>query len=88
MIILINFFTRKKKLSTANIAKERLHIIIDEHRIKNKFELNSLPKFKHELLEIIHKYIQKPQIISIKLKKHDENTSVLKVNILLSNKKI
>lgn len=88
-MILINFFLRKKTLiSTANIAKERLQIIVAKR--KSKLIVNSpnyFPELKNDLLQVIRKYMQNPQIVSIQLKKDNEDTSILKCDFYFSNKK-
>lgn len=88
MIVLTNFFIRKKtSTNTANVAKERLQIIITERKTQKKFEDSRLSKLKNDLLQVIHKHTNETQKISIHLNKKDENTFILKFDIFFTNKK-
>ncbi|CAD83503.1 cell division topological specificity factor [Candidatus Blochmanniella floridana] len=80
-MVLTNFFLRKKTSTTASIAKKRLHIIVTERKIDNTPELNYLPKFKKDLLRIIHQYIHEPKKISIQLQEQDNNAYMLQLTI-------
>lgn len=53
---LLDFFLSRKK-PTANIAKERLQIIVAERR-RGESEPNYLPDLKRDLLAVICKYVQ------------------------------
>lgn len=70
---------RKK---TANLAKERLHIIISHERA-NKTAPDFLPKLKQELVAVIGKYIalQEDQI-NIQLHRQD-NHSTIEMNFVM-----
>lgn len=86
-MVLVNFFLRKKTSTTASIAKERLQIIVDERKTQHKMILHYLPELKHDLIQVIRKYVHDPQIISIQFKKKDADTTVLKCNVSITNKK-
>ncbi|CUX95935.1 Cell division topological specificity factor [Candidatus Gullanella endobia] len=78
---LLNFFISRKK-STANIAKERLQIIVAEQRRGNN-EPHYLPQLKRDLIEVINKYVQiDSKMLSMQLEK-DGNISILELNIAL-----
>ncbi len=53
---LLDFFLSRKK-PTANIAKERLQIIVAERR-RGDSEPHYLPDLKRDILAVICKYIQ------------------------------
>ncbi len=56
---LFSFFKQEKKKNTANLAKERLQILIaHEHSDKSKKAPDYLPKLRDELLVVIRKYVQ------------------------------
>lgn len=53
----LNFFTREKK--TANLAKERLQLILAHERNGNNApNADFLPQMQKELLEVISRYIK------------------------------
>jgi len=53
---LLDFFLSRKK-STANIAKERLQIIVAERR-RSDAEPHYLPQLRKDILEVICKFVQ------------------------------
>ena len=53
---LLDFFLSRKK-NTANIAKERLQIIVAERR-RSDAEPHYLPQLRKDILEVICKYVQ------------------------------
>lgn len=85
-MVLVNFFIRKKTSTTANIAKERLQMIMAERQTETQLILNYLPKLKHDLIEVIQKYIHNSQIITVQFKKKNKNIFILKCDICISNK--
>lgn len=78
-------FLRGKSRNTANVAKERLQIIIShENAVNNVHNLN-LPQLKQDLLKVITKYIQVDENkINIQLE-NDNNISVLEMSIILDD---
>lgn len=83
LIKLINLI--RGKSPSANIAKERLQIIISHERISRGANNLDLPQLKQELLEVIAKYINiDEKQISVQLERED-NCSVLELNITLPN---
>jgi len=56
---LFNYFrTAQKQKNTADIAKERLQIIVArERRQRNKSGFDYLPLLQKELLEVVRKYV-------------------------------
>ncbi|UVK77045.1 MAG: Z-ring positioning protein MinE [Sodalis sp. Fle] len=84
MALLDFFLSRKKK--TANIAKERLQIIVAE-RHKGDNEPYYFPQLKRDLLEVICKYEQiAPEMLSIQLEKKDGDISILELNLTVPEK--
>lgn len=85
-MVLLNFLLTRKK-TTANIAKERLQIIIAKRHTINSV-IYYLPQLKRDLFDVICKYIKiDPEKFSIQVDKKDEYTSILEVNISLLKKK-
>ncbi|MEI2264257.1 cell division topological specificity factor MinE [Erwinia sp. CGal63] len=79
---LLDFFLSRKK-STANIAKERLQIIVAERR-RGDAEPHYLPQLKKDLLEVICKYVKiDPEMLSVKLDQKDDDISILELNVTL-----
>ncbi|AKM48053.1 cell division topological specificity factor MinE [Edwardsiella anguillarum] len=79
---LLDFFLSRKK-TTANIAKERLQIIIAERR-RGDSEPHYLPQLKRDLLAVICKYVQiDPEMVSVQLEQKGDDISVLELNVTL-----
>lgn len=79
---LLDFFLSRKK-STANIAKERLQIIVAERR-RGDCEPQYLPQLKKDLLEVICKYVKiDPEMLSVKLDQKEGDISILELNVTL-----
>ena len=81
MAVLDFFLSRKKP--TANIAKERLQIIVAERR-RGESEPNYLPDLKRDLLAVICKYVQvDPEMLSVQFEQKGDDISVLELNVTL-----
>ena len=79
---LLDFFLSIKK-PTANIAKERLQIIVAERR-RGESEPNYLPDLKRDLLAVICKYVQvDPEMLSVQFEQKGDDISVLELNVTL-----
>ena len=79
---LLDFFLSRKK-TTANIAKERLQIIVAERR-RSDSEPHYLPQLKRDILEVICKYVQiDPEMVSVQLEQKGDDISVLELNVTL-----
>ena len=79
---LLDFFLSKKK-NTANVAKERLQIIVAERRRGGR-EPHYLPELKKALLEVICRYVQiSPDMLSVQLEQKGDDISVLELNVTL-----
>ncbi|MBK7051073.1 MAG: cell division topological specificity factor MinE [Rhodoferax sp.] len=78
-----SFFAGEKKKS-ANVAKERLQIILAHERSgRNAAEPDYLPALQRELLAVISKYIKiNPDDIKVHMDRQD-NLEVLEVKIEL-----
>jgi cell division topological specificity factor len=79
----IKFFVGEKK-KTANVAKERLQIILAHERSgRNAAEPDYLPELQRELMVVISKYV-KISLADIKVNlERQENLEVLEVKIEL-----
>ena len=77
---LLDFFLSRKK-NTANIAKERLQIIVAERR-RGDAEPHYLPQLRKDILEVICKYVQiDPEMVSVQLEQRDGDISILELNV-------
>ena len=80
MSILDYFLGTRKK--TANVARERLQIIL-AHERAGRTGPDYLPQLQRELVEVISKYVAiNPDDIKVQLERKDE-FEVLEVNIVL-----
>lgn len=80
MSILDYFLGTRKK--TANVARERLQIIL-AHERAGRTGPDYLPQLQKELVEVISKYVAvNPDDIKVQLDRKDE-LEVLEVNIIL-----
>ena len=74
------------KPKTANIAKERLQLIIAHERSGQNSKPDFLPALQRELIAVISKYVSvNPDDIKVSLEKQG-NYEVLEVNIVLPEK--
>ncbi len=84
---LLEFF-RGKRGDTANIAKERLSVVIAHERNKRTDSSSSkhaeyLPKLKQDVLDVIRKYVTiDEEDVTVRLDK-SEDRDVLELNINL-----
>ena len=79
---IFDIFGKDKEPKTANIAKERLKVIVaHERRARNAPEY--LPALQRDILDVIRKYVQIDQDqLQIDLN-DDGNCSILEVNVNL-----
>ena len=81
-LALLDFFLSRKK-NTANIAKERLQIIVAERR-RSDAEPHYLPQLRKDILEVICKYVQiDPEMVTVQLEQKDGDISILELNVTL-----
>ena len=79
---LLDFFLSRKK-NTANIAKERLQIIVAERR-RGDSEPHYLPQLKRDILEVICKYVKiDPEMVTVQLDQKGDDISILELNVTL-----
>jgi cell division topological specificity factor len=72
----------RKPPSSANVAKERLRIIVAQER-NTRGNPDYLPLLRRELLEVIHKYVNvDPSAVQINLG-HEEGHEVLELSVAL-----
>lgn len=80
---LIEFFRPQKK-SSANVAKERLQIIVAERRSQNDPAPDYLPQLKEDILQVISKYVNvDPSMVDLTFEHKGEDISVLELNVKL-----
>ena len=79
---LLDFFLSRKK-NTANIAKERLQIIVAERR-RGDSEPHYLPQLKRDILEVICRYVKiDPEMVTVQLDQKGDDISILELNVTL-----
>jgi len=85
---LLSFFKKEKKKNTANLAKERLQILIaHEHSDASSKTPDYLPKLQEELMVVIRKYVKvADNAVNVKVEKGD-NFDTLELNITLPESK-
>ena len=72
----------RKSASSANVAKERLRIIVAQER-STRGAPDYLPLLRRELLEVIHRYVNvDPSAVQINLG-HDDGHEVLELSVAL-----
>ncbi|CAM3192510.1 cell division topological specificity factor MinE [Vibrio coralliilyticus] len=80
---LLEFFRPQKKTS-ANLAKERLQIIVAERRSQGDPSPSYLPQLKEDILKVIGKYVAvDPSMVDLSFEHKDDDISVLELNIKL-----
>ncbi|GLQ71854.1 cell division topological specificity factor MinE [Vibrio penaeicida] len=80
---LLEFFRPQKKTS-ANVAKERLQIIVAERRNEGSDAPTYLPQLKEDILKVISKYVDiDPEMVNVSLEQNDDDLSVLELNVKL-----
>lgn len=79
---LLDYF-RKSKKKSANLAKERLQIIV-AHQRNERSKPNYLPQMEKDILAVIRKYIEIDiDQVSVQLEQKDDSLSVLELNVTL-----
>ena len=79
---LLDFFLSRKK-NTANIAKERLQIIVAERR-RGDSEPHYLPQLKRDILDVICKYVKIDlEMVTVQLDQKGDDISILELNVTL-----
>lgn len=73
---------RKQNKETANVAKDRLQIIVAHARAERN-QPDYLPQMQHEIMQVIRKYVEVTQDqVKVQIDKNDD-CSVLELNIVL-----
>ncbi|MBW0148833.1 cell division topological specificity factor MinE [Marinobacter arenosus] len=75
-------YFKGKKNNSANVAKERLQIIV-AHERGQRDQPDYLPKLQQELLAVIRKYVQiSDDMVQVEVDRN-ESCSVLELNVTL-----
>lgn len=83
MSLLSFLIGEKRKTTTANVAKERLQIILAHERGGRGAHADYLPALQRDLLAVLAKYVSiRPQDVKVNLERQD-NLEVLEVKIEL-----
>lgn len=82
----LDYFRSSRKPATANIAKERLQVIV-AHERKRRQQPDYLPQMQQEILAVIRKYVHVDEDkIAVSLE-NSEDFSVLELNVTLPDTK-
>lgn len=83
---ILSFF-RSKKTDTANVAAERLQVLVAMER-KQANQPDWIPQMQKEIMQVINKYVEiSPEDIDIDIKEElDNNLSVLEMNVTLPDR--
>ena len=82
---LFDYF-RKPEKSSANLAKERLQVIVAHQRRDNADGPDYLPQLQRELLYVIRKYVEvDDDAVNVNLEK-DGSVEVLELNVTLPDR--
>ena len=83
---LFDIFRQNRKKNTANVAKERLQILIAHEHANRRRHQNTpdyLPQLRNEIIEVIRKYVAvDDKSVNVSLEKGDD-FDVLELNITL-----
>lgn len=80
---LLEFFRPNKK-SSANVAKERLQIIVAERRSQDDPAPTYLPQLKEDILAVLAKYVEvDPSMVDLTFEHKGDDISVLELNVKL-----
>lgn len=75
-------YFKSKKSGTANVAKERLQIIV-AHQRGQRDQPDYLPQMQQEILQVIRKYVQiSDDMVQVEVDRND-SCSVLELNVTL-----
>ncbi|MBB88231.1 cell division topological specificity factor MinE [Abyssibacter sp.] len=78
---------RANKPSTAQLAKERLQVIVAHQRAGHLHAPDYLPKLQKELLDVIRKYVAVGEdAVNIEVER-DGDTEILELNITVPSSK-
>ncbi|MDN3684395.1 cell division topological specificity factor MinE [Vibrio sinaloensis] len=79
----MSFFPPAEK-NSANLAKERLQIIVAERRSQGDPAPSYLPQLKEDILKVISKYVAiDPAMVDLSFEHKDDDISVLELNVKL-----
>jgi len=79
---LLDYFRNSRPQGTANVAKERLQILVAHDRAE-RHRPSYLPKLQREILDVIRKYVDVDMnAVSVNYEQ-EESHEVLELNIIL-----
>ncbi|MCK7542888.1 cell division topological specificity factor MinE [Marinobacter bryozoorum] len=82
----LDYFRSRKNTGSANVAKERLQIIVAHERGKRE-QPDYLPELQRELVAVIRKYVQiEDDQVQVELDRN-EDCSVLELNVTLPERR-
>jgi cell division topological specificity factor len=79
---LLDYFRSSRSQGTANVAKERLQILVAHDRAE-RHRPSYLPKLQREILDVIRKYVDVDMSAVSVNYEQEETHEVLELNIIL-----
>lgn len=75
--------------NSANIAKDRLKVIVASHdRLNTRLTADRIEQMKREILEVVSKYVNGVSIDDLNINhRHEDDLDVLEMNISLPDRK-
>lgn len=75
--------------NSANIAKDRLKVIVASHdRLNTRLTSDRIEQMKREILEVVSKYVNGVSIDDLNINhRHEDDLDVLEMNISLPDRK-
>ena len=74
---------RNEPKNTANLAKERLKVVVAHQRVGRSNGPAYLPRLREEILSVVRKYVQVPDTAVNVNVQHEAGLEVLEMNIAL-----
>lgn len=85
---LLDYIFRRPVKNSAQVAKERLQIIVSHERAPNHKRPDFLPLLQQEILDVLAKYFTGIDKNSVKVElQRTENCSILELNVALPEQK-
>lgn len=79
-------FFRGEPRNTANLAKERLKVVVAHQRADRQTGPAYLPRLRQEILDVVRRYVQVPDSAVQVNVQHEDGLEVLEMNIALPDR--
>ncbi|MDO4894606.1 MULTISPECIES: cell division topological specificity factor MinE [Moraxella] len=84
-----SLFGGNNSSNSANIAKDRLKVIVASHdRLNTRLNAERIEQMKREILAVVNKYVNGVSIDDLNINhRHEDSVDVLEMNISLPDRK-